>query len=134
METIVLSATLGITQHFPGGIELKNPVLITTSIGVVLLHRLKFSGTGGASYTQHQVRITGWLRMRQAGKGFSTSSRLSTRRGDAQERQTAPTGGSVHPAQRLDVVHNIETGAIGCNHQQARELMADRGDSMQERC
>ena len=50
MKTIVLSAALGVAEHLPGCVELEDPMLIATSVRVVLFHesavgRLQLCGT-----------------------------------------------------------------------------------------
>ena len=39
MSPIVRRAPLGVAKHFPRRIQLQDPVLIATGIGVVLLHQ-----------------------------------------------------------------------------------------------
>jgi len=39
MRAIVRSAPLGVAEYFPSRIELQDPMLIATGIGMVLLHQ-----------------------------------------------------------------------------------------------
>ena len=54
--------TLGITEHFPSGVEGQDLLIITAGIGMVLFHQLAvcrfdLSVAGGAANTEHGIGI-----------------------------------------------------------------------------
>jgi hypothetical protein len=66
VRTIVRSAPLAVAEYFPSRIELQDPMLIATGIGVVLLHQgpvssFQLGRSCRAGHPQHLIGITGRL-------------------------------------------------------------------------